>query len=250
LNIRGSRLVVLSILAASLLLMVAGLFLVMRPRRIPEWSLLQVRLSESLPEEPSRGVLGRFLGWREITVFDLVQALDAAGGEERVRAVILRLSGLHCGLGRAQEIRLALTRLREKGTPVTALLEKGGTIDYYVATAADEVYLLPGGSLDVTGLVLDVPLARGTLDRLGITPDFVTIGEYKGSPEVYTRSEMSPSMRENLEAIAESLFSRLVSDMARRRGLTPERFREIVDEGFLSGSASGRWSGREKSSRT
>jgi protease-4 len=237
LNIRGGRLVILSILAASLLLMAAGLFLVMRPRRIPEWSLLQVRLSDSLPEEPSRGVLGRFLGWREITIFDLVQALDAAGGEERVRAVTLRLSGLDCGLSRAQEIRLALTRLREKGTPVTALLEKGGTTDYYVATAADEVYLLPGGSLDVTGLVLDMPLARGTLDRLGITPDFVTIGEYKGTPEVYTRSEMSPSMRENLEAVAESLFSRLVSDMARRRGLTPERFREIVDEGFLSAEA-------------
>jgi protease-4 len=237
LKIRGSRLVILSILAASLLLMAAGLFLVMRPRRIPEWSLLQVRLSEALPEEPSRGVLGRLLGWQEITVFDLVQALEAAGAEDRVRAVTLSLSGLNCGLGRAQEIRLALTRLRESGTPVTVLLERGGLVDYYVATAADEVYLLPGGSLDVTGLVLDMPLARGTLDRLGITPDFVTIGEYKGTPEVYTRSEMSPSMRENLETVAESLFARLVNDMAGRRGLTPERFREIVDEGFLSAEA-------------
>jgi protease-4 len=232
-----SRLVILSILGASLLLMAAGLFLVMRPRRVPEGSLLQVRLSDSLPEEPSRGVLGRFLGWREITVFDLVQALDAAAGEERVRAVNLRLSGLRCGLGRAQEIRLAVTRLREAGTPVTALLERGGTTDFYVATAADEVFLLPGGSLDVTGLVLEMPLARGTLDRLGITPDFVTIGEYKGSPEVYTRSEMSPAMRRNLETIAESLFSRLVGDMAGSRGMTPERFREIVDEGFLSAQA-------------
>ena len=119
-RIRGGRLVILSILAASLLLMATGLFLVMRPRRIPERSLLQVRLSESLPEEPSRGVLGRFLGWREITVFDLVQALDAAAVEERVRAVTLRLGGLKCGLVRAQEIRLALTRLREAGTSVTA----------------------------------------------------------------------------------------------------------------------------------
>jgi protease-4 len=234
---RRSRVIVLGILAVSLLSMSAGLFLMLRPRGIPDRSLLEIRLSESLPEERTRGVLGRFLGWREVTVHDLVKALDGAAREERVQAVTLRLGGLRCGFARVQEVRQAITRLRESGKYVGALLERGGLADYYLATAADEVFLLPGGSLDVTGVVFEVPFARGTLDRLGVVPDFVVIGEYKGSPEVYTRYGMSSSMRDNLGRLADSFYARLTQDLASRRGLTEEQLREITDAGFLAAGA-------------
>ena len=193
--LRSGRLTALVLLVVSLLLVAAGLILLLRPDSIPERMILVVDLKEELPEESRRGVLSSFLG-RDMTVFELVSALTAAADDDRVEAVSLRLGGLRCGLSRAQEVRRALLKVKESGKPILALMEGGGTFDTYMASIADEAYALPGGSVMIGGLMMEVPFVRGTLDSLGIYPDFVRVGEEKDTPDLYTRSSASPLMKE------------------------------------------------------
>ena len=227
-----------AVLGASLLLVAVGLGLLFSSEGIPERGVLTLELSDELVEKTSPNILDRFFGGRQPTVLDVVTALDAAGHDERVPAVFLRVSGHpYRGLARAQEVRQAVHRYREAGGRVAVMLESGWLPEYYVASAADEVYLLPGGHLDLTGLVMVVPFLRGTLDTIGITPQFETSGEHKDTPEVYTEREMSPAMRENLERILDDLHGGLLGVLAEERSLSPEAVQALLDRGTLTASA-------------
>ena len=232
---RSGRLTAIVLVVVSLLLVAAGLLLLVRPDSIPERMVLVVDLREDLPEESRRGVLSSFLG-RDLTVFEVVRALDAAAADERVEAINLRLGGVRCGLGRAQEVRRALAGVKEAGKPIVALMEGGGTIDSYLASVADEAYTLPGGSVMIGGLVMEIPFVRGSLDSLGIYPDFVTAGAEKDTPEVYTRTGASDVMRLNMTRVVTDLNDQISEDLASGRKLDRVVVDELSDRGFLTGA--------------
>ncbi|MFQ5668924.1 MAG: signal peptide peptidase SppA [Acidobacteriota bacterium] len=231
---RQNRLLILSILGISVLLLAGGLATLFLADRVPSRSVLKIRLADSLPERHTTGPLGRFLGWRETTVLDLVRVLDAAREDSRVRAVTIEIAGAECGPARAQEVRQAIHRFRSSGKYVGALLEWGSLVDFYLASAADDVFLLPGGTLDMAGLAIMVPFARGALDHLGVIPQFEIAGEEKDAPDVYMRHEMSPIMRRSLERLLDGLLSQILDGLAADRGLDRDKLEAMVDSGFLT----------------
>lgn len=231
---RHSRhLTAIVLLVASLMLVAAGMLL-LRRSPLPERAVLMVSLQDDLPEERGHGMVARVLGGRKPTVLQVVRALDAAAADSRIVAVNLHLGGVRCGLGRAQEVRRALLRVRAAGKPVVALLAGTGLLDTYIASAASEVYMLPAGSLMTAGIVVEVPFLRGVLDRVGIFPDFVTTGAGKDTPDPYTRTSMSETMRRNMNRIVDDLQGQILSDMAAGRGLESEAMERLAQRGLLT----------------
>jgi protease-4 len=80
---------------------------------------------------------------------------------------------------KVQELRDAVLDFRKSGKIVVAFLEYGGDREYYLASAADRVFLLPTSALDLTGVASYEVFLRGTLDKAGAYPDFLQIGAYK-----------------------------------------------------------------------
>ena len=72
--------------------------------------------------------------------------------------------------GKVQEIRDAVLDFRKSGKPIYAYLEYGGDRDYYLATAADKIFLMPSSPLDLTGVATYELFLRGTLDKIGVVP--------------------------------------------------------------------------------
>ncbi|MFQ5719925.1 MAG: signal peptide peptidase SppA [Acidobacteriota bacterium] len=235
---RRNGLLILGVLAGSLLLVVVGLGILFSADGVPDHAVLRLTLRDTFPETGGNGFLDRLLGWRTPTVLDVVTALDAASDDGRVPAVLLRVPGrVCCGLERFQEARQAIHRYQAAGGHVTAVLEGGWLPEYYLASAADEVILLPGQSLDLTGLVMMVPFLRGTLDLVGVTPQFETTGEHKDAPQIYTDREMRPSMRAELARLMNALRDEIVAGVAADRGLEPGAVQAWIDRGTLGGAA-------------
>ena len=134
---------------------------------------------------------------------------------------------------KVQELRDAVMDFRESGKPVIAFLEFGGDREYYLASAADRVYLLPSSPLDLTGVASYEIFLRGALDKLGVQPDFLRIGEYKTAPSQLTEKEMSPAHREMTESINRDTYDRLVKGIAEARKLTEDDVRALMDRGPL-----------------
>ena len=78
-----------------------------------------------------------------------------------------------------QEIRDAVLDFKKSGKPLYAYLEYGGDREYYLATAADKVFLMPSSTLDLSGVATYELFLRGTLDKIGVYPDLHHIGDYK-----------------------------------------------------------------------
>ena len=122
---------------------------------------------------------------------------------------------------------------KTSGKPVYAFLEYGGDREYYLATAADKIFLVPSATLDLTGVVTYELFLRGTLDWIGTYPDFLHIGDYKTAVNTLTEKTFTPAHKE-MSRVAQSRSVR--SAGARDRG-RPEEVRGRRARGDRSGPA-------------
>jgi protease-4 len=200
---------------------------------IEEGSYLILDLAGDFPEEAPGDFWTQLLEGEPLTILDIVENIRKARYDDRIEGVLLRISIITMGFGKVQEIRDALTEFRESGKKVISYIEVGRDIEYYLATAADEVFMAPVSALMVDGIVGNALFVRGTFDMLGIKPNFIRIGDYKTAVDMFTSKEMSEAQRLMINSILDSIFSRFVTDVAGARGVSEDKMREIIDRGLF-----------------
>jgi protease-4 len=193
-------------------------------------SVLLLRVSGDLQEMEPGGVLGQFLE-APPTVRSVTEALRKAKVDDRVTGVIIRPSGTAALWAKVQEVRDAIIDFRSSGKPVIAYLEQGSEQEFYLASAADKVFLMPTATLDLTGIATYELFLRGTLDKIGAYPDALHVGDYKTASNIYTERTYTPSHREMAESLNRDLYDQLVQGLAEGRHKTEEEIRALIDHG-------------------
>ena len=223
------------------LLLVVGLFIGLiwmtfrdNAPNIADNSVLVLKLEGSLPDYAPEDPLGaRLLGRDDRSLASLLMQIKKAKADQRVKAILLDIGLTQVGWGKADEIRDTIADFRTSGKPVYAHMEFATNKEYYIATACDRIYVDPIGNLFIVGLAADVMSLRGSLDKLGVYPDFYQIGKYKTAPEQWTRKEMSEASREVVNAILDDFFGRFVNTVATARNKSPEDVRTLIDNAPL-----------------
>jgi protease-4 len=219
----------------ALFLLVLGIaWLVLSPRgpAVERGSFLRVDLRGAFVDAPV-SPLARLLGRREASLVSLLSELTKAERDERIAGVLFRIGGLDMGWGKAEELRAALARLRDKGKRSIAYLELeqlGGNLEYYLASGADEVVMAPASRNALVGLAGEYLFLGGLFEKVGVELEYERIGEYKSAVESYAERAMSDANREMTEALLDSIDGRFVSAIAASRELAPERVRAAIDE--------------------
>jgi len=209
---------------------------------LPDKMVLALDLSEGVAGGDSPlTLLGLHEGWSWLA---LGQALEAAAKDDRVAGLLLKVGGADLSLAEAQELRSLVADFRQSGKPVRAFAESfgeggDGTVQYYTAAAADEIWMQPSGELGLTGFRLEVPLFGGVLDDWGVLPRLDHRGVYKGITETFTREDLSTPVRTNLQQLAESWLRQVARDIATRRKISATQVREIIDNGPYSAEEAG-----------
>lgn len=165
------------------------------------------------------------------TVKGLRDALRRAAEDDRIAALAIECAGLGVGWAKAEEIRDAIVEFKESEKPVIAYMQVAGMLDYYVATAADEVYLFPEGVLDVKGLRAEVGFYKDMFEKIGVQVEMERVGRYKNAVEPYSRSSMSDDFREVLNAMLDGILALFLQATSESRGMTAEAMRAALDEG-------------------
>ncbi|OGP57061.1 MAG: signal peptide peptidase SppA [Deltaproteobacteria bacterium RBG_13_61_14] len=202
-------------------------------RRLRPWpNVLELEIEGEVVEDQSGfSWLNRFLARPAIAFRELILTLRDAEKDPELSALILYLRPNSLGWSRAQELRQALLAFRASGKKTQAFLEEADTLDYFIASACEEVIFTPLGSLGLTGLISEVIYFKGVLDKLEIKPDLFQAGKYKSAVEPYTRSGMSRAQRESINSLLDSLYQQLVAAVAESRALSPARVRRAIDRG-------------------
>ena len=217
-------------------LLVGGL----KPRVTPlaDNIILSVNLSQGLAEGPSEDRLLRVLVGAEPTLRDVLDAIETAAGDPRVKVLLARVGDDELGLGKVQELRDAIAEFRARGKFALAFADSfgefgPGTRPYYLATAFDEIWLQPMGNVGLTGLYTEIPFVKGTLDLLGIAPQFDHREEFKTAMNSLTETKMTPPHREEVDALLASISGQVIHGIAEGRKLPEAAIREAIDRGPL-----------------
>lgn len=227
-------LIIGGILIAVVLVSIIGLVLLAdtlgRPS-VPNNSVLVLNISGDLPDYSPEDPLAKAIGVGQKPSFtSLLTQLRKAKADNRVGAVLLHINMPGIGWGKADELRDAIKDLRTSGKPVYAYMEIGMNRDYYIATAAEKVFLPPPGDLWINGFAAEAMFYKGSLDKLGVEADVIQIGpKYKNAPDQYTKKEMGEGQREVLNAVLDEYQSRFAAAVSESRGKSVQDVAAIVD---------------------
>ena len=213
--------------------------LIGREPSVPRDAMLVLRVGGDLNEVAPADVVGYLRGVRAPTVRSIVEDLRKAKVDPRVKSVLLKPTGFQSPFwGKVQEIRDAVLDFKQSGKPIYAYLEYAGDREYYLATAADKVFLMPATSLDLQGVATYELFLRGTFDKIGAVPDLHHIGEYKTATNTFTERGFTPAHREMDESLNRDLYEQVIRDIGDSRQKTEAEMRALVDEGpFLPENA-------------
>ena len=207
-------------------------FLFGREPAVSSNSTLVLRVGGDLTEIAPTDVVSYVRGVKAPTVRSVVDNLRKAKADSRIRAVMLKPTGFESPFwGKVQEIRDAVVEFRKSGKPVYAYLEYGGDREYYLATAADKVFLMPSSPLDLTGIATYELFLRGTLDKIGAYPDLHHVGQYKTAVNIFTEKGYTRAHKEMDEALTRDLYEQLVRGIADSRKKNEDDVRLLMDDG-------------------
>src|SRR5262245_6657027 len=181
--------------------------------RIADHSALVIEprgeIVEQLSGDPIDQAISRAQGERrdETLLWDLIDALQAAKKDARIKAVVLNLDNMRGGgQPTLAELTAAIKDFRTSGKKVIAQATYFGQEQYYVAAVADEIYLDPLGFVAIDGYDRYRTYYKDLFDKLGVEVNLFRVGAYKSAAEVYVRNDMSPEDREESLAYLNGLW--------------------------------------------
>ena len=206
---------------------------------LTDGTTLVLKLSGDIPEKSSIDIPLPFLeGQKHLAVHEVWDALRKAAVDPRIKSVILLPHHPGIGWGKMQEIREDLLKFKKSGKPLFVYLRAPGTRDYYLATAADKIYMTREDILDMKGLRIEAMYIKNTLDKLGVQMEFEHVGKYKDAPDMFTRTSMSPETKEVLNSVLDGLNGHLLETLGAARKKSAPEMQAIIDDGpFIAKNA-------------
>ena len=201
-------------------------------------SILKIDFSEVLTDAPSSDPLAgidlmTLQTTRQLSLFKALRAIEAAGADDRIKGIYLRMNGGGGVTGSAllEELREALLEFKQSGKFIVAYNETYSQGQYYLASVADKIYLQPEGGMEWSGLASDEMFYKGLLDKLDLRAEVFrpTACKYKSAVEPFILDKMSAANREQMQALVNSMWGTISGAVCESRGIDSVKMRRITD---------------------
>jgi protease-4 len=201
----------------------------------------QGALVEQLSGDPFERAIAEAYGSgnAETLVRDLIEAIEAAKKDERIKVLVLDLGGMSGGgIAKLEELAAAVREFRATGKRVVALGEGYDQSQYYLAANADDVFLDPQGFVFIEGYGYYRTFLKGAIDKLAVDVNIFRAGKFKSFTDQYSRSDMSETEREESLAWLTALWGQYQTAVTHARGIDPGAISAYVNELGASARAS------------
>ena len=180
---------------------------------------------------PGISMLGMSAGGATVGLWDAMQAIEAAAADPGIKYILLRADAASGGTSSIEELRAALAEFRKSGKAVVAYTENPSAGSYYLASVADKVYMTSyhGGSPQMTGIASQMIFLKDLLDKVGVNYQLIRHGKYKSAGEMYIKNAPSAENREQYQVMVNSLWKTVSTATAESRGLTVEKYNDLID---------------------
>ncbi|HZW06796.1 MAG TPA: S49 family peptidase, partial [Phycisphaerales bacterium] len=171
----------------------------------------------------------------ETSLADVLGAIDRAGKAPGMKGLVVRLKDVPLDSATVEELGSAIDRLRKSGRKVHLYAEGYGTPELLLGSHCDEVILQQGGEVSIPGVYMEEMFLADTFKWVGVTPDFVQVGDYKGASEMYANAKPSPQWDQNINALLDAMYAGLRDRLKKGRGLTDAQLDQAMEKVWMAG---------------
>lgn len=186
---------------------------------------------ERTPENSLAGlpILGTGEG-KSIGFNDLIKALATAKTDDKIKCIYINVSAPNAGMATMLEVRNAIIDFKKSKKPIIAYSEVYTQGAYYLASAADKVYLNPQGALEFKGFSSELTFFKGALDKLGIEAQIIRVGDYKSAVEPFIATKMSDYNRKQVTAYVTGLYNTFLQGISETRKISTDSLMVIAND--------------------
>jgi len=195
---------------------------------------LDAQITEQEIDDPFSEIFG---GVQKIGLLKLKETIRHAKTDPKIKGIFLNVSYPMAGFSTIEEIRSSLLDFRESGKWVVAYADVMSEPAYYLATAADKVYLNPQGEVEFNGLTVEVTFFKKLFDKLEIKPEIFRVGDFKSAVEPFMLEKMSNENRLQLSELLNSIYDHLLVKVSEARNIPVDKLRELSDNMTIRNAA-------------
>jgi len=195
---------------------------------------LSTEITDSVPPAGASAVLGETLAndVPTLSTYSVLAALERAAEDDRIVGLYLR-GNSNEGFATLRELRQALETFRDSGKPIFAYAMGWSERDYYLTANADTLWLNPAGLLEFNGFRAEIQFLAGALDKYGIGVQALQAGRYKSAIEPFVRTDSSPELRQQTEALLADFWQEFLGAVHESREVAPSQLQQLADAGGL-----------------
>lgn len=191
---------------------------------------LDQKVGERTLEDPFNNlpVVGDGHG-RTVGFTDLIAGLKKAKTDDKIKCVYISVSSPDMGQATMQEVRAAILDFKKSKKPVIAYSEVYSQGAYYLASAADKVYLNPQGILEFKGFRSEMPFFKGALEKLGVEAQIIRVGNYKSAVEPLINTKMSDYNRQQITVYLNGMYQVFLKGISESRKINKDTLQQIAN---------------------
>ena len=212
-----------------------------KTKKLPEASYLFINLDDEFVENEPNDLISQIVYGENTPFYRLIESINLAASDSRIKGIVASINNSKFGLANAREVRNAILEFKKTGKKTIVFSESygflgSGTIDYYLASAFDDIWLQPTGEVSLSGLQAEVPFVKKALEKLGVKASFFAFYEYKTAASHFTDEGFTKEHKASLESLLASIFETLINDIALAQNLNPNNLKAIVNNAPLLAS--------------
>jgi protease IV len=198
---------------------------------------LDAQISELQQEDPFAGLPIVGGNVPKVGLLQLKEAIKHAKTNDKIKGIYLEVSYPMTGFASLEEIRESLIDFRESGKWVVSYNEVMSEAAYYLASAADKVYLHPEGEIEFNGLTAEIGFYKNLLDKLEIKPQVFRVGEFKSAVEPFLLDKMSAENRTQLQEMVNSIYDHVLTKISESRKIPRDILENASDKMQIQNAA-------------
>ena len=198
-------------------------------KKIEKNSVLVLKLDGSMSERDENNLMDEFNGVTSLSFESTMKAIKKAKDNDKVAGIYLEVGQLGADLAQAEEIEKALLDFKKSGKWIIAYGESYSTLGYYLASAANKIYMNKEGMLDWAGLGGEKVYYKNLFAKFGVRYITTKVGKYKSAVEQMTADNISDADREQTQRYLNGWWNTILSTVARNRQINKDSLNAYAD---------------------
>ncbi|MDB4534618.1 signal peptide peptidase SppA, partial [Vicingaceae bacterium] len=159
----------------------------------------------------------------------MLKAIEKAKTDEKIKGIYLDLTFIPAGMATLEELRAAIIDFKKSKKWVISYSEIYTQGSYYIASAADKIYVNPAGIVEHRGLSSELMFFKNALEKLDVEMQIIRHGKFKSAVEPYMLEKMSDANREQMQLLLNTAWESMIKQVSKSRGVSVEKLNELAD---------------------